>query len=133
MESCRADDGAPWGVRRGHATRWSPVRSCFAEIAMTATRGAVSSAWLEETVFGPARRDAERIAQVGVRLETERAAARDDRGERCTGVIPVLAANEEPGSSSDDLAAEVEFAHRRDVRAPQCRSLAHERWRERAA
>jgi hypothetical protein len=65
---------------------------------------------LEEAVFGPAREEAEQIAEIGVRLETEHAAARDERDEGRVGVGPVLAADEEPVSSSDDLAAKIELA-----------------------
>src|SRR6266404_4681119 len=65
---------------------------------------------LEEAMLGPARQEAEQITQVGVGLDTEHAAARDERHEDGVRLRAVLAADEEPVSTPDDLAAQIELA-----------------------
>jgi hypothetical protein len=58
----------------------------------------------------PARQEAEEVAEVGVRLEAEHLAARDERYEGGVGVGAVVAADEQPVPTAHDLAAQVELA-----------------------
>ncbi len=66
---------------------------------------------LEDAGIGPAREQAEEIPDVAERLDVVQASAGEERDETGVGHRAVVAADEEPVATADDLPAQVELGN----------------------
>src|SRR5687767_3858511 len=66
---------------------------------------------LEEAIGGPGTDEAEQIADVGVGLDAVEVGAGEQRDEGHVSEGAVIAADEEPVSTAEDLPAQVELAN----------------------
>src|SRR5258706_2616039 len=66
---------------------------------------------LEDAGLGPAREQAEQVADVAERLDVVKPSAGEERDEARVGDGAVVAADKEPVSSSQDLPAQVELGN----------------------
>src|ERR1700742_2327416 len=71
----------------------------------------VGGSELEDACLGPAREQAEEIPDVAERLDVVEASAGEERDETGVGHRAVVAADEEPVATADDLPAQVELGN----------------------